>query len=105
MSISTWPPVNRMAGSGKPDLAFISNNHVHICFLLISTRSPPFKSTIAMSPSFATAKITLGYPLYASDFDPQNNDFLLVGGGGGESRSGVDNKIVSRKTRKDRPTH
>lgn len=47
-----------------------------------------------MSPPFAHAKITLKYPLYAADFDPQNNGFLLVGGGGGEGRSGVGNKIV-----------
>ena len=42
------------------------------------------------------AKITLTYPLYAADFDPRNSDFLLVGGGGGEGRSGVGNRIVSR---------
>lgn len=47
-----------------------------------------------MSPPAASAKITLTYPLYAADFDPQNSDFLLVGGGGGEGRSGVGNKIV-----------
>lgn len=47
-----------------------------------------------MAPPVATAKLELGYPLYASDFDPQNKDFLLVGGGGGESRTGVGNKIV-----------
>lgn len=48
-----------------------------------------------MAPSTASAKLTLSYPLYAADFDPQNNAFLLVGGGGGEGRSGVGNKIVS----------
>lgn len=48
-----------------------------------------------MSVPAASAKITLSYPLYASDFDPQNSGFLLVGGGGGEGRSGVGNKIVS----------
>ena len=48
-----------------------------------------------MSPPYASAKITLSSPLYAADFDPQNNGFLLVGGGGGEGRSGVGNKIVS----------
>jgi len=47
-----------------------------------------------MSPPAANAKITLTYPLYAADFDPQNSSFLLVGGGGGEGRSGVGNKIV-----------
>lgn len=50
-----------------------------------------------MAPSpIPCAKITLSYPLYAADFDPQNSDFLLVGGGGGEGRSGVGNKIVSK---------
>ena len=46
-------------------------------------------------PTIPYTKITLDYPLYAADFDPQNSDFLLVGGGGGEGRSGVGNKIVS----------
>jgi hypothetical protein len=50
---------------------------------------------ISMAPPTASAKLTLSYPLYAADFDPQNNGFLLVGGGGGEGRSGVGNKIVS----------
>ncbi len=48
-----------------------------------------------MSSPAASAKITLTYPLYAADFDPQNSNFLIVGGGGGEGRSGVGNKIVS----------
>ena len=51
-----------------------------------------------MSPPFASAKINLSCPLYAADFDPENNGFLLVGGGGGEGRSGVGNKIVSQKS-------
>lgn len=41
------------------------------------------------------AKITLSYPLYACDFDPQDANRLVVGGGGGPGRSGVGNKIVS----------
>ncbi|KAL9098440.1 MAG: hypothetical protein Q9163_005901 [Psora crenata] len=53
-----------------------------------------------MSPPFAHAKITLSCPLYAADFDPRNNDFLLVGGGGGEGRSGVGNKITLLNTSK-----
>lgn len=48
-----------------------------------------------MAPNIASAKITLSCPLFAADFDPQNNGFLLVGGGGGEGRSGVGNKIAS----------
>lgn len=51
-----------------------------------------------MSPAVASAKLTLSYPLYASDFDPQNDNFLLVGGGGGEGRTGVGNKIVMSPT-------
>lgn len=50
-----------------------------------------------MASPAATAKITLTYPLYAADFDPHNSSYLLVGGGGGESRSGVGNKIVRAK--------
>ena len=48
-----------------------------------------------MAPNIPTAQTSLSYPLYAADFDPSNPAFLLVGGGGGEGRSGVGNKIVS----------
>ena len=48
-----------------------------------------------MAPQFSTAELELSYPIYAADFDPYNNGFLVVGGGGGESKSGVKNKIVS----------
>lgn len=48
-----------------------------------------------MAPEIPSAKITLSCPLFAADFDPRNNGFLLVGGGGGEGRSGVGNKIAS----------
>ena len=51
-----------------------------------------------MAPSIATAKITLSYPIYAADFDPNSDGLLLVGGGGGEGRSGVGNKIVNPST-------
>ena len=44
----------------------------------------------------AEAKISLSYPPYCADFDPYNHDYLYVGGGGGEGRSGVGNKIVQR---------
>lgn len=47
-----------------------------------------------MAPTIAQASLTLSYPPYSSDFDPQNSSFLFVGGGGGEGRSGVKNKIV-----------
>ncbi|KAJ5888925.1 hypothetical protein N7495_008966 [Penicillium taxi] len=39
------------------------------------------------------AKVTLSCPLFSADFDPRNNERLLVGGGGGEGRHGVGNKI------------
>ena len=48
-----------------------------------------------MTPPIASAKLTLSYPVYSADFDPKDNGFLVVGGGGGEGRSGVGNKIVS----------
>lgn len=48
-----------------------------------------------MVPPIATATVTLGYPLYAADFDPYSNGLLLVGGGGGQSKTGVRNEIVS----------
>lgn len=40
------------------------------------------------------AKITLPFPIFAADFDPYNRGYLVVGGGGGEGRSGVPNQIV-----------
>lgn len=46
-----------------------------------------------MAPNIRSSKITLACPLFGADFDPRNDDFLLVGGGGGEGRSGVGNKI------------
>lgn len=48
-----------------------------------------------MAPPFPESKITLDYPLYACDFDPQDPNRLFVGGGGGSSRTGVGNKITS----------
>ena len=48
-----------------------------------------------MAPLVATAQLRLSYPPYAADFDPWDNRFLMVGGGGGEVASGVGNKIVS----------
>ena len=50
-----------------------------------------------MGPFIATATVTLDYPPWAADFDPYSNGLLLVGGGGGETRSGVKNKIVRLK--------
>lgn len=48
-----------------------------------------------MAPTIHSAKVTLSCPLFAADFDPRDSGRLLVGGGGGEGRSGVGNKIVS----------
>jgi hypothetical protein len=44
---------------------------------------------------FDCANITLSYPLYACDFDYSDPNRLVVGGGGGATKSGVGNKIVS----------
>ncbi|KAJ6010476.1 hypothetical protein N7451_001888 [Penicillium sp. IBT 35674x] len=46
-----------------------------------------------MAPTVHSAKITLSCPLFSAEFDPRNNGRLFVGGGGGEGRSGVGNKI------------
>ncbi|CAK7262507.1 hypothetical protein SEPCBS57363_000096 [Sporothrix epigloea] len=41
-----------------------------------------------------TSHTTLDYPLYVCDFDPADAGRLIVGGGGGASRTGVGNKIT-----------
>lgn len=46
----------------------------------------------AMAPQISVAKQTLSYPLYCVDFIDQ--DHLIVAGGGGESKTGIGNKIV-----------
>lgn len=46
-----------------------------------------------MAPPIPSAELRLSYPLYAVDFDSQDDDRLIVGGGGGAVRSGVGNKI------------
>ncbi|KAL2018811.1 hypothetical protein VTK56DRAFT_369 [Thermocarpiscus australiensis] len=46
-----------------------------------------------MAPTIPSAELRLSYPLYAVDFDPQDANRLIVGGGGGAARSGVGNKI------------
>lgn len=56
---------------------------------------PPGSNPPNMSPSIPSAKLTLSCPLFAADFDPRHHGLLLVGGGGGEGRSGVGNKIAS----------
>ncbi|KAF2147681.1 hypothetical protein K461DRAFT_233811 [Myriangium duriaei CBS 260.36] len=47
-----------------------------------------------MAPPVSFTKATLSYPVYSVDFDPYNRSYLVVGGGGGEGRSGVSNKIT-----------
>ena len=47
-----------------------------------------------MAPYVAAVRKKLSYPLYGADFDPLNQDFLIVGGGGGSTSSGVPNRIV-----------
>lgn len=48
-----------------------------------------------ISSKVTYAKAALPYPLFAADFDPYNRGYLVVGGGGGESKTGVPNQIVS----------
>jgi len=45
-----------------------------------------------MAPDIISSKTSLGYPLYAADFDYDGR--LLVGGGGGPSKTGVGNKLT-----------
>lgn len=49
---------------------------------------------LAPKSSVSYAKKTLPFPIYAADWDPLNRGYLVVAGGGGESSSGVLNKIV-----------
>ncbi|AEO57718.1 hypothetical protein MYCTH_2304243 [Thermothelomyces thermophilus ATCC 42464] len=46
-----------------------------------------------MAPPIPRTEVRLSYPLYALDFDPEDANRLIVGGGGGAARSGVGNKI------------
>ncbi|KAK5134888.1 hypothetical protein LTR08_005978 [Meristemomyces frigidus] len=48
---------------------------------------------VRANSSVSFAKATLPYPLFAADFDPYNRGYLVVGGGGGESKTGVPNRI------------
>lgn len=47
-----------------------------------------------MAKSMPSTTIALDYPLWACDFDPRDENRLVVGGGGGPGRHGVSNKIV-----------
>lgn len=48
----------------------------------------------SMSPPVSYAKAELGYPIFSAEFDPYNRGYLVVGGGGGENKAGIANKIV-----------
>jgi len=47
-----------------------------------------------MNPAISYAQTKLSYPIFDVDFDPYTRGYLVVGGGGGEGRSGVANKLV-----------
>lgn len=47
-----------------------------------------------MAPPVSYSKLTLPFPIFAAEFDPYR-PYLVVGGGGGEGRSGVPNQLVS----------
>ena len=51
-----------------------------------------------MASGVSFANITLPYPIFAADFDPYDRGYLVVGGGGGEGKSGVPNQIVCTGT-------
>ncbi|KAH7170211.1 hypothetical protein EDB81DRAFT_155789 [Dactylonectria macrodidyma] len=51
-----------------------------------------------MAPPFPCASTELDYPLYTLDFDKEDSNRLVVGGGGGAGRSGVGNKITVLET-------
>lgn len=51
-----------------------------------------------MNAAISFAQTRLSYPIFDADFDPYNRGYLVVGGGGGESRSGIANKLVRATT-------
>ncbi|KAI7057588.1 hypothetical protein KC327_g16416, partial [Hortaea werneckii] len=46
------------------------------------------------SSNVSFAKTSLPYPIFSADWDPYNRGYLVVGGGGGESKTGVPNQIT-----------
>lgn len=64
-----------------------------------TAQHPTLRWSLVMPPAAKSAvsyaKITLPYPIFAAEFDPYNRGYLVVGGGGGESKTGVPNQIVS----------
>ncbi|TQW00046.1 guanine nucleotide exchange factor-like protein [Cordyceps javanica] len=51
-----------------------------------------------MSQPFQTAYTRSDYPLFAVDFDPEDDSRIIAGGGGGPNRSGVPNKLTVLET-------
>ncbi|KAK3333984.1 hypothetical protein B0T19DRAFT_383060 [Cercophora scortea] len=47
-----------------------------------------------MAPRIPAAEIKLSFPLYSCDFDTQDANRLIVGGGGGANKSGVGNALA-----------
>ncbi|KAK3692554.1 hypothetical protein B0T22DRAFT_17082 [Podospora appendiculata] len=47
-----------------------------------------------MAPRIPAAEIKLSFPLYACDFDTEDANRLMVGGGGGANKSGVGNALA-----------
>ena len=50
-----------------------------------------------MSTPITFASTELPYPVYEAEFDPYDRGYLLISGGGGESKSGVPNRLVSSR--------
>ncbi|ATY60999.1 guanine nucleotide exchange factor [Cordyceps militaris] len=51
-----------------------------------------------MPQPFATTYTRSDYPLFAVDFDPEDDSRIVAGGGGGPNRSGVPNKLTVLET-------
>lgn len=74
---------------------FESNHRPHLPFFFQPSLQHSAVTPQTMAPPFESANIELDFPLYAIDFDTEDPNRLVVGGGGGAGRSGVGNKIVS----------
>ena len=49
-----------------------------------------------MPSPISFAKFDLTVPLFDAEFDPYSSGYLVVGGGGGESHTGVANTLVGQ---------
>ena len=63
-------------------------------FALTFAQNTNPKGNLFPMAGISYAKATLPYPIFAAEFDPFDRGYLVVGGGGGESKSGVPNQIV-----------